>query len=120
MNMIIKNVKIDKIILMETYTHKEWLRLLKECDNHCQEDRKEFICVYYHYKKTSKMKINEHRKKGCDKVVGNPLKLKLYPPLINIAEGVYLTKGGNILEYRAKANALLKLRSNRPLITIAL
>jgi hypothetical protein len=35
-------------------------------------------------------------------------------------EGVYLTKGGNILEYRVKANALLKLRSNRPLITLAL
>jgi hypothetical protein len=59
-------------------------------------------------------------KKGCDKVVGNPFKLKLYPPLINIAEGVYLTKGGNILEYRAKVNALLKLRNNRPLITLAL
>jgi hypothetical protein len=25
MDMIIKNVKIDKIVFMETYIHKEWL-----------------------------------------------------------------------------------------------
>jgi hypothetical protein len=25
MNMIIENVKINKTIFMETYTHKEWL-----------------------------------------------------------------------------------------------
>jgi hypothetical protein len=37
---------------------------------------------------------------------GNLLKLKLYPPLRNATEGVYLVKGGNIMEYRAKANAL--------------
>jgi hypothetical protein len=46
------------------------------------------------------MRINEQQKKGCDKVVDfkrNPLKLKLYPPLRNIAEVVYLVKGGNIL-----------------------
>jgi hypothetical protein len=45
------------------------------------------------------MKINEHQKKGCDNVVdfeGNPLKLKLYLPLKNAMEGVYLAKGGNI------------------------
>ncbi len=30
---------------------------------------KEFICVYCHYKKNSKMRINEHQKKGCDKAV---------------------------------------------------
>ncbi len=51
---------------------------------------------------------------------GNPLKLKLYPPLRNVVEGVYLAKGGNILEYRAKANALSKPRSSRPLTTLAL
>jgi hypothetical protein len=37
---------------------------------------------------------------------GNCFKLKLYPPLKNVAKGVYLVKGGNILEYRVKANAL--------------
>jgi hypothetical protein len=50
----------------------------------------------------------------------SPFKLKLYPPLINIVEGVYLTKGGNILEYKVKANALLKLSNNCPLITLVL
>jgi hypothetical protein len=47
-------------------------------------------------------------------------KLKLYPPLRNAAEGVYFAKGGNILEYRAKANALSKPKNSRPLITLAL
>jgi len=69
------------------------------------------------------MRINEHRKKGCDKVMdfeGNPLKLKLYPPLINAMEGVYIAKGGNILEYRAKTNVISKPRSNCLLITLVL
>ncbi len=62
------------------------------------------------------MRINEHQKKGCDKAMdieGNPFKLKLYPPLRNATEGVYLVKGGNILEYKVKANALSKPRNNR-------
>jgi hypothetical protein len=83
-HMIVENVKIDKTIFMETYTHEEWPQLLHECHNHCRKDMKEFICVYCHCKKNSKMKINEYRKKGCDKAMdfkGNPLKLKLYPPL---------------------------------------
>jgi hypothetical protein len=50
----------------------------------------------------------------------NPFKLKLYPPLRNVVEGVYLAKGGNILEYRAKANALLKPKSSCLLTTLAL
>ncbi len=29
---------------------------------------------------------------------GNPFKLKLYSPLKNTTKGVYLAKGGNILE----------------------
>jgi hypothetical protein len=69
------------------------------------------------------MRINEHQKKGCDKVVDserNPFKLKLYPPLRNATKGVYLAKGGNILEYRVKANALLKPKSGRPSITLVL
>jgi hypothetical protein len=81
---IVENVKIGKIIFMETYSHEEWLQLFHECHNHCRKDRKEFICVYCHCKKNSKMKINEYRKKGCDKAMdfkGNPLKLKLCPPL---------------------------------------
>jgi hypothetical protein len=59
-NMIVENVKIDKKKFMETCTREEWLRLLKECHNHYQEDKKQFICVYCHYKKNSKMGINEH------------------------------------------------------------
>jgi hypothetical protein len=51
---------------------------------------------------------------------GNPLKLKLYPPLINAVEGVYLAKGGNILEYKAKANALSKPRNSHPSTTLTL
>jgi hypothetical protein len=61
------------------------------------------------------MRINEHRKKGCDKAMNfkrNPFKLKLYPPSRNTMEGVYLVKGGNILEYKAKANALSKPRNS--------
>jgi hypothetical protein len=50
----------------------------------------------------------------------NPFKLKLYPPLRNTAKGVYIAKGGNILEYRANANALSKPRNSRPSITLAL
>ncbi len=84
---------------------------------------KEIICVYCHCNKNSKMRINEHRKKGCDKVVDferNPLKPKLYLPLRNAMKGVYLAKGGNILEYKAKINALSKPRSNHPSTTLAL
>jgi hypothetical protein len=69
------------------------------------------------------MRINDHQKKGCDKTMdfeGNPFKLKLYPPLKNAVEGVYLVKGGNILEYKAKANALLKPRSSHPSTTLTL
>jgi hypothetical protein len=69
------------------------------------------------------MKINEHHKKGCDKVMDfkrNPFKLKLYPPLKNVMEGVHLAKGGNILEYKAKANALSKPKKSRPSTTLDL
>jgi hypothetical protein len=40
-----------------------------------------------------------------------PFKLKLYPPLKNKMEGVHLVKGGNILEYKVKMNALSKPRA---------
>jgi hypothetical protein len=50
-NMIIKNVKIDKIILVETYIREEWLQLIKEYHSHYRKD-KEFICVYCHCKRT--------------------------------------------------------------------
>ncbi len=69
------------------------------------------------------MRINEHQKKGCDKTMdfkGNLLKLKLHPPLKNAMEGVYLANNGNIFEYKANANALLKPRSNCPSTTLAL
>jgi hypothetical protein len=69
------------------------------------------------------MKINEHLKKECDKAVdfkGKPLKLKLYPPLRNVVEGVHIAKGISILEYRAKVNALSKPRINHLSFTLAL
>jgi hypothetical protein len=50
----------------------------------------------------------------------NPFKLKLYPPLKNVVEDVYIVKGGNILEYRANMNALSKPRNNCLSITLAL
>jgi len=56
-NMIIE---INKIVFMETYICEEWMRLLKECHSHCRKDMKEFIYVYCHCKKNSKMRINEH------------------------------------------------------------
>ncbi len=103
MELIVENVKIDKTMFVETYTHEEWLQLFQVCHSHYQEDRKEFMCVYCHYKKNSKMKINENQKKGCNKVVDskkNPFKLKLYPPLKNAMEGVHLAKGENIIKHR--------------------
>ncbi len=69
------------------------------------------------------MRINEHRKKGCDKVADsqiNAFKLKLYLPLKNVAKGMYLVKGENILEYKAKTNALSKPRNSRPSTTLTL
>jgi hypothetical protein len=69
------------------------------------------------------MKINEYRKKGCDKAMDfkrNLLKLKLYPPLKNTTKNVYFVKGGNILEYKAKKDAFSKPRNSCPLITLTL
>jgi hypothetical protein len=60
---------------------------------------------------------------GCDKTInfkGNTLKLNLYSPLRNVVEGVYLAKGGIILEYKAKANALSKPRNSHPSTTLTL
>jgi hypothetical protein len=44
-DMIIKNVKIHKTIFVETYTIKEWLQLLEEYHNHCQEDKGIYLCL---------------------------------------------------------------------------
>jgi len=68
------------------------------------------------------MKINEHLKKECDKAVdfkGKLLKLKLYPPLRNVMEGVHIAKGISILEYRVKVNALSKPRISHPFVYIS-
>jgi hypothetical protein len=51
---------------------------------------------------------------------GNPLKLKLYPPLKNVVKGVFLVRGGSILEYKAKVDALSKPRSSCPSTTLTL
>jgi hypothetical protein len=37
-----------------------------------------------------------------------------------VQKGVYIAKGGNILEYRTKANAFSKPKSNHPLTTLVL
>lgn len=44
-SLIVKNVKIDKTVFVETYIHEEWLELFQECHSHSREDMKEFICV---------------------------------------------------------------------------
>jgi hypothetical protein len=46
LGMIVKNVKIYKIVFVEKYTPKEWLHLVEECDQSCQEDKKKFVCMY--------------------------------------------------------------------------
>jgi hypothetical protein len=69
------------------------------------------------------MRINEHKKNGCDKVMDferNPFELKLYPPLRKMVEGVYIVKGGNSLEYWAKENALSKPKNSHPSIALVL
>jgi len=76
--------------------------------------------VYCNYKKNSKMRLNEHRKKGCEKALddhGNQLTLKLYSPLRNVIEGNILAKSGNVLEYRVKLEALSKPKHSHPAIT---
>ncbi len=96
---------------MERYTPKEWLHLMEECHQNSQKDRKKFINVYCNYKKDFKMKLNEHWKKGCKKVIDdnkNQLTLKLYLPLKNVTKGIILAKGGNVLEYMAKLEASSK------------
>jgi len=50
----------------------------------------------------------------------NPFKLKLYPPLRKTVKGAYIVKGGNILEYNAKENALSKPKNSRPSIALVL
>jgi hypothetical protein len=66
------------------------------------------------------MRLNEHRKKGCEKTMdddGNQLTFKLYMPLKNTIEGVILVKSGNVLEYKAKLEALSKPRCSHFVIT---
>jgi hypothetical protein len=61
------------------------------------------------------MRLNEHWKKGCKKVIDdnkNQLTFKLYSPLKHLIEGIILAKGGNVLEYRAKLEASSKPMRN--------
>ncbi len=116
-----RNVKIDKKMFMEICTHEEWLQLFQECHSHCWEDRSEFICVYSNCKKNSNIRINEHW--GCDKIMDakrNPFTNKLYPPLKQRNKRHASYKNENILEYRAKLNALSKLRHSHPLFILTL
>jgi hypothetical protein len=45
LGMIVKNVKINKIVFIDKCTPKEWLHLVEECHQSCQEDGKEFVCM---------------------------------------------------------------------------
>lgn len=106
-NITINNVKINKIIFVERHTPKEWLHLVEECHQNNQEDRKKFICVYCNCKKNFKMRLNEHKKKGCEKTMdddGNQLTLKLYLPLKNTIEGVIFAKRGMFWNTRQSWN----------------
>jgi hypothetical protein len=98
LDIIVKNVKINKIIFMKIYTPKIWLHLVEKCHENNREDRKEFIlCLYCNCKKNTKMKLNEHKKKGCEKAMddhGNQLTLKLYPPLKNVIKATSLQRVG--------------------------
>ncbi len=74
--------------------------------------------MYCNCKKNNKMRLNEHRKKGCEKAVddnGNQLTLNL--PLKNIIEDVILAKSGNVLEYKANLKALSKPRCSHFVVT---
>ncbi len=76
--------------------------------------------MYCNCKKNSKMKLNEHKKKGCEKVVddhGNKLTLKLYPPLRNIVESIIIAKGGNVSEYKVKLEASSKPKHSCLVVT---
>ncbi len=76
--------------------------------------------MYCNCKNFFMMRLNEHRKKGCEKAVDedkNPLTFKLYLPLKNAAKGVILAKGGNVLEYRAKLEISLKPKRSRAIVT---
>ncbi len=64
-NISVENVKINKTIFVKKYTPKECLHLVKEGHQSSQENIKKFICVYCNCKKNSKMRLNEHWKKGC-------------------------------------------------------
>jgi hypothetical protein len=64
------------------------------------------VCIA-HLKKKKKPRINEHCHKRCDKTFDldeKPLKLKLYPPLRNMAKGMFPLKGGNVLDYKARVD----------------
>jgi hypothetical protein len=59
------------------------------------------------------MKLNENRKKGCEKFMDNhdiQLTPKLYPPLKNPANNISFTIGENVLEYHVKLETLTRLR----------
>jgi len=58
-------VKIDKMVFMQTYICEQWMQLRQKCQNHCQEDINESICVY----RNANMSINEHQKKRYEKVM---------------------------------------------------
>jgi hypothetical protein len=60
-DMIVENVKIDKIIFVETYTCEEWLRLFRDAIVIVERTgRNLFVLISVTKKKNSNMKINEH------------------------------------------------------------
>jgi hypothetical protein len=59
------------------------------------------------------MKLNENKKKGCEKFVDNDdtqLTPHLYPPSKNAINNIIFTIGENVLEYHVKLEASTRLR----------
>jgi hypothetical protein len=67
------------------------------------------------------MRFNGYKKKGCKKAVdddGNhELTFKLYLPLKNKVKGIILAKGGNVVEYKVKLEALSKPRCSHVIVS---
>jgi len=59
------------------------------------------VCVHCNCRKNSKMRLNENKKKGCEKFVDDDktqLTLKLYPPLKNATDEIILAINENVLD----------------------
>jgi len=122
LKLIIENVKIDKILCSWRHPFaRNYCNCFKNVIIITKRIRRNSF-VYCNYKKNSKMKINEHKKKGgkkceCQRKLFH---IQVVPNIKNIMEGVHCARGGNILEYLVKKNALSKPRHNHLSSTLTL